>query len=57
MHTDTALRNKVAQRFYIRNGYKDSGITRSYLIKRSISNWICGWITWILKRWSKYRRI
>ena len=33
MHTDTALRNKVAQRFYLRNGFKDGGITRSYLME------------------------
>lgn len=33
MHTDTAINNKVAQKFYIRNGFIDNGTTRSYLIK------------------------
>lgn len=28
--TDTALTNKVAQRFYVKNGFTDSGLTRSY---------------------------
>ena len=32
LHTDTALNNKTAQKFYIRNGFIDSGITRSYLL-------------------------
>ncbi|WP_352419069.1 GNAT family N-acetyltransferase [Proteiniborus sp.] len=35
LHTDTALNNKTAQKFYIRNGFIDSGITRSYLKKRN----------------------
>lgn len=34
LHTDTALNNKTAQKFYIRNGFIDNGITRSYLMKR-----------------------
>ncbi|SKC81927.1 GNAT family N-acetyltransferase [Maledivibacter halophilus] len=35
LHTDTALNNKIAQKFYIRNGFIDNGITRSYLTKTS----------------------
>ena len=34
LHTDTAINNKRAQKFYIRNGFTDNGITRSYIIKR-----------------------
>lgn len=30
LHTDTAINNERAQRFYIRNGFFDKGITRSY---------------------------
>lgn len=33
LHTDTALNNKIAQKFYIRNGFIDNGITRSYIMK------------------------
>lgn len=33
LHTDTAINNKVAQKFYFRNGFIDKGVTRSYLIK------------------------
>jgi ribosomal protein S18 acetylase RimI-like enzyme len=33
MHTDTAINNKIAQKFYIRNGFIDNGITRSYIMK------------------------
>lgn len=36
LHADTALNNKTAQKFYIRNGFIDNGITRSYLTRRSI---------------------
>lgn len=35
LHTDTALNNKKAQKFYIRNGFVDKGLTRSYLTTRS----------------------
>lgn len=35
LHTDTALNNKTAQKFYIRNRFIDNGITRSYLTKRN----------------------
>ncbi len=31
MHLDTALNNVVAQKFYDRNGFKNMGITRSFL--------------------------
>ncbi|NLA84268.1 MAG: GNAT family N-acetyltransferase [Clostridiales bacterium] len=33
LHTDTAINNKTAQRFYERNGFINSGITRSYILK------------------------
>ncbi|NLP31375.1 MAG: GNAT family N-acetyltransferase [Clostridiales bacterium] len=33
LHTDTALENINAQKFYIRNGFIDKGVTRSYLLK------------------------
>ncbi len=33
LHTDTAINNKTAQKFYIRNGFIDKGITRSYITK------------------------
>lgn len=33
LDTDTAINNKTAQNFYIRNGFIDSGITRSYMLK------------------------
>lgn len=33
LHTDTAINNKIAQKFYIRNGFIYNGITRSYVIK------------------------
>lgn len=35
LHTDTALNNITAQKFYIRNGFIDNGITRSYIIKNN----------------------
>lgn len=35
LHTDTALNNDIAQKFYIRNGFTDNGITKSYQIKRN----------------------
>lgn len=35
LHTDTALNNITAQKFYIRNGFVNNGITRSYSIKSS----------------------
>lgn len=34
LHTDTALNNTRAQRFYIRNGFIDNGKTKSYQIER-----------------------
>jgi len=33
LHTDTAINNKIAQNFYIRNGFIDKGITRSYICR------------------------
>jgi len=35
LHTDTALNNKTAQKFYMRNGFTNKGITRSYVLKRN----------------------
>lgn len=36
LHTDTAINNEIAQNFYIRNGFIDNGITRSYIIRSSV---------------------
>ncbi|GFN37000.1 GNAT family N-acetyltransferase [Tepidimicrobium xylanilyticum] len=33
LHTDTAINNETAQRFYIRNGFVNKGVTRSYFTK------------------------
>lgn len=33
LHTDTAINNETAQKFYIKNGFIDMGVTRSYMTK------------------------